>query len=302
MKKKKGFTIIELLTVITIIALIMSIMVPGVKKAKTVAMDLKQKSQLRDIGIGLEFWSYDNDSVYPDSEALTGLTSGLITTGAHRLAEALVGRDGQGFDDNSTWNAEDDNGGTAYLWTGVPAIDREDRYLESEDIGMFQLAQIYGNDGITSNTGNAYPGDYDADGTTSGSFDRAGVLTDVYKNRRVTMPPILLSTGKSVKVGSPILYFKAKDTDIFNDGNPAISVFNYEDNEEIFVLGHNIDVGVSHPYDTIGDFYDTDSSLVNDSIRPILDPIPYNKDTFILMSAGSDGLYGTKDDVMNISK
>lgn len=295
MKKKKGFTIIELLTVITIIALIMSIMVPGVKKAKTVAMDLKQKSQLRDIGIGLEFWSYDNDSVYPDSASLGPLSPGGVTTGAHRLAEALLGRDGQGFDSLSTWDADNDNGGTAYLWTGVPAIDREDRYLESEDIGMFQLAQIYGTEAATLN---AYPGDFDADGTTSGSFDRAGVLTDVYKNRRVTMP----ITDKSVKVGSPILYFKAKDTDIFNDGNPAISVFNYEDNEEIFVLGHNIDVGVSHPYDTIGDFYDTDSSLVNDSIRPILDPIPYNKDTFILMSAGSDGLYGTKDDVMNISK
>ena len=295
MKKIKGFTIIELLTVITIIALIMSIMVPGMKKAKQVTIDLKQKSQLRDIGIGLELWAYDNDSDYPDSTSL-GFGVGKVTTGAHRLAEALLGRDGHGFDDNSTWDAEVDAGiGIAYA---SPPINRESRYLESEDIGMFQLAQIYGDE---TGAGNAYPGDYEADGITQPSLFQAGVLTDIYKNRKIVIP----ITGKNVKIGSPILYFKAKDTDIFNDTAPTISVFNHEDNVDIFALGHNIDGAAAnpHPYNDIVNFYSPDSSLINDSIRFIgVDPVPYNKTTFILLSAGSDGLYGPSDDVTNISK
>ena len=291
MKKTKGFTIIELVAVITIIALIMSIVAPMAKKAKEIAMDLKQKSHLRDIGIGLELWAYDNDSDYPDS---TSLGASLVTTGAHHLAEALLGRDGQGFDDNSTWDAEAD-AGVAY----INLLNRESKYLESEDIGMFQLAQIYGSDTSTSNTIDAYPGDYNADGTPT-SVARAGVLTDIYKNRNVIMPDILPLIGKNIKVGSPILYFKAKNTDIFNDTAPTTSVFNHEDNMDIFALGHNVD-GVTnpHPYNLIANFYSPDSQLINNSIRPIIDPVPYNKTTFILLS---DGLYGTKDDVINISK
>ncbi len=289
MKKNKGFTIIELIAVITIIALIMSIMVPGIRRAKEIAMDLKQKSQLREVGIGLELWSYDNDSDYPDSTVL-GAT--LYTTGSHRLAEALLGRDGQGFDSLSTEDAEADAAtGTAY----VSPLNRNSKYLESEDIEMFQLAQIYGDDTLT---GNAYPGDYNADVTATGET-QAGVLTDIYKNRKIIMP----ITNKNVKIGSPILYFKAKDTDVFNDTAPTTSVFNYEDNMDIFALGHNVDgVANPHPYSTIANFYSPNSNLINDSIRPIIDPVPYNRTSFILLSAGSDGLYGTKDDVINISK
>lgn len=287
--KNKGFTIIELIVVITIIALIMSIMVPGMRKAKVVAMDLKQKSQLREIGVGLEFWAYDNDNEYPDS---TTLGASLYTTGSHRLAEALMGRDGLGFDSLSTWDAEADAAtATAYIST----VNRDSKYLESEGIKMFQLAQIYGDDSLTGST---YPGDYNADGTPTTGV-QAGVLTDIYRNRKITMP----INGKNVKVGSPILYFKAKDTDVFNEVDELISVFNHEDNVDIFALGHNID-GVTnpHPYDDIVNFYSPDSSLINDSIRPITDPVPYNKTSFLLISAGSDGLYGTKDDVVNISK
>ncbi len=161
---------------------------------------------------------------------------------------------------------------------------------------MFQLAQIYGDE---TGAGNAYPGDYEADGITQPSLFQAGVLTDIYKNRTIVMP----ITNKNVKIGSPILYFKAKNTDIFNDTAPTTSVFNHEDNMDIFALGHNVD-GVTnpHPYNDIANFYSPDSQLINNSIRPIIDPVPYNKTTFILMSAGSDGLYGTKDDVINISK
>ena len=295
--KKRGFTIIELLVVISIIVLLIGVMTPGVRKAKDIAMKLKQKSQLRDIGIGLELWYNEQDNDYPDS-GTTG--TALFTTGAHHLAEALVGRDGHGFDSTSTWNAEQDAG--AVYQSLSPYSDRESTYLESDSVDNFQLAQVYGDSTLT---GLAYPGDWEADGTTLAGGDTAGVLTDIFTKQRIQMP----ISGRSVKIGSPILYFKAKDTDVFDSFNFATqtaSIFNYNDNADIFALKHNIDNTLSHPFDPanatgIDDFYD---SLVNPRIRPIntVDDVPYNKHTFILLSAGADGLYGTKDDVTNISK
>ncbi|HEG43880.1 hypothetical protein LCGC14_1905730 [marine sediment metagenome] len=295
MKKTKGFTIIELLTVIMIIALLMSIMVPGIKKAKQVAMSLKQKAQLREIGRGLELWFYDNDMDYPDSNF--SVTASLYTTGAHKLAEALMGRDGHGFDPKSTWDAAADETDPAIYGSTQLYHDRESVYLDYNKIGHFQIAQIY----PVGGTGVVYPGDYDETPAAT-SNSQAGVLTDVFKSKKITMP----ISGESVKIGSPILYFKANNTDIYDPSTPDQSIFNYIDNMAILALGHNLDGVVNpHPFaavpDGVDDFY---ASLVNPTARinSISDPEPYNKDTFILMSAGSDGLYGTSDDVINISK
>ena len=287
--KKKGFTIIELLTVIAIIALLIGILAPSISKARLIATNLKQKAQLRNIGIGVELWHNEQGNEYPDSVTL-GTTN--FTTGAHHLAEAMFGRDGYGFDSLSTWDAEDDAvTGTAYV---LPPDNRESTYLDRNQIDMFQLAQIYEDDTLT---GNAYSGDYNADGTATTASYRAGVLTDIYKKRKITMP----ISGESVKIGSPILYFKARDTEIFNDVDATTSVFNWNDNMDIFALGHNI-TGDVHPYDDILNFYDSQGDLINHNTRVMGDPVPYNKDTFLLLSAGADGLYGTKDDITNISK
>lgn len=285
--KKSGFTIIELLTVIAIIVLLIGIIAPSLTKAKNLATNLKQKAQLRNIGIGLELWNNEHDNEYPDSDVL-GAT--LFTTGAHHLAESMLGRDGYGFDPSSTWDAEAD-AGTAY----TTIAGRETSYLSQDQFNIFQLAQVYGDEAFT---GSAYPGDYNADGTVTAVAYTASVITDIFKNRKVSMP----NSGRSVKTGSPILYFKAKDTDIFNDINPTISVFNWDDNSDIFALGHNI-TGASdpHPYNTIANFY-TSNNLINSNVRVIGDPVPYNKGTFLLISAGLDRLYGTKDDITNISK
>lgn len=291
--KKRGFTIMELLVVISIIALLIGIMVPGVRKAKQVAMNLKQKCQLREIGIGLELWSNENDNEFPDSKALG---TALFTTGAHHLAEAMLGRDGQGFDSLSTWDADADFPGDAYDVATFGLAGRESPYLNPEQFGHFQLAQIYGDTGAT---GFAYPGDWEADGTTA-ALGQAGVMTDIFKNRKVIMP----SSGDIAKSGSPILYFKAKDTDTFIDTFPDTSVFNWNDNADILALGHNMTNPIDdpHPWDDVLDFYSPESSLINRKIRRIGDPVPYNKRTFLLMSAGKDGLYGTKDDIFNISR
>lgn len=297
--RKKGFTIIELLVVISIIVLLIGIMTPGARKAKQLAMKVKQKAQLRNVSIGVELWSNEHGNDYPESTTTGNV---LFTTGAHHLAEALVGRDGYGFDSISSWDAELDAAIVSptpipYDPTILSYTNREPVYLDSGVVDNFQLAQIYGD---SSFTGDAYPGDYNADGTATIGEYPAGVFTDIYKKQRVTMSTTLANT---VKVGSPILYFKAKDTNVYDPTFPNSSIFNYNDNIDIFALGLCTDATQIHPfYDATGispAFY---ASLVNPTITYTGDPVPYNKHTFVLLSAGFDGLYGTKDDVTNISE
>lgn len=62
MKKNRAFTLMELLVVIAIIALLMAIMVPSLQKAKTIAMNVVDQSNLRQWGLiwGLYTSEYNN--------------------------------------------------------------------------------------------------------------------------------------------------------------------------------------------------------------------------------------------------
>lgn len=61
MKKQKGFTLIELLVVIAIIALLLSILLPSLRKAKSHAKRVLCGTNLRQSGLGLAAYAYDND-------------------------------------------------------------------------------------------------------------------------------------------------------------------------------------------------------------------------------------------------
>ena len=62
---KRAFTLIELLVVIAIIALLMGILLPVVGRARLQAKVLAVNAELRDIGMALEAYSFDNDNKYP---------------------------------------------------------------------------------------------------------------------------------------------------------------------------------------------------------------------------------------------
>ena len=293
--RKKGFTILELITVIAIIALLIGMMVPGLKKVKDLANNLRQRVQLRDIELALEQWASEHNNQYPDSN-VEQPAGGMITTGAHKLAEALMGRDGHGFDDLSTWDAATDEGDIniySNMGPPTPYAQRETIYVDINQTTAFQIAQIY------TATGSVYAGDYDATGASTGTAagnNTAYVFTDIFGRKKITTPD-----GDSVKVGSPVLYYKAHteyDTIHLTDHN--LSVFNYDDNVDIMALGDNVE-SIVHPYYVAPtgyavDFYD---DLIDPHVRDAT--TPYNKDRFILLSAGKDGLYGTKDDIWNIS-
>jgi prepilin-type N-terminal cleavage/methylation domain-containing protein len=63
--KRCAFTLIELLVVIAIIALLLSVILPALRSAKTLARRLVSASNMRQIGIAISFYADDNKGVFP---------------------------------------------------------------------------------------------------------------------------------------------------------------------------------------------------------------------------------------------
>jgi len=62
---KRGFTLIELLVVTAIIALLLGILLPAMGRARLQAKVVTVNAELREIGMALEAYSFDNNDKYP---------------------------------------------------------------------------------------------------------------------------------------------------------------------------------------------------------------------------------------------
>jgi prepilin-type N-terminal cleavage/methylation domain-containing protein/prepilin-type processing-associated H-X9-DG protein len=65
MKRKHGFTLVELLVVIGIISVLISILMPSLTKARQAAVALQCSSNMRQAGIALRMYQDDNKGVLP---------------------------------------------------------------------------------------------------------------------------------------------------------------------------------------------------------------------------------------------
>src|SRR5260221_2655170 len=74
---KKGFTLVELLVVIGIIALLISILLPSLSKAREQAVKVQCASNLRQWGIGLTQYFINNKGFFPyNGAAIPGVPQG----------------------------------------------------------------------------------------------------------------------------------------------------------------------------------------------------------------------------------
>ncbi len=108
--KRHGFTLIELLVVISIIALLVGILLPSLSAARKSAQSMKCLSGLRQIGLAMWSYSYENKDVLPpcytpghDDEYLgfTKATDWGVVVNAYMADTGQANYDADGHENNS---------------------------------------------------------------------------------------------------------------------------------------------------------------------------------------------------------
>jgi len=236
---------------------------------------------------------------YPDSGAKD--IDNKDYCGAMKLCEAMVGQDGLGFHPDSLFRADglDGEGGTP-LYPPEPAKPypaqyvanlrkRKAPYVEVDKVQICQMWDFYGREPSTFKWDNA-------------------VLCDVFTKQKTLVPE-----RAGLKMGMPILYYTANVTKLshnLEDRDDADNIYNYLDNDALVNLGlpNRQDPLIAHPMASKGtteDGDDADATLFYENTwnkKVFTMDKPYNPDTYILLSAGWDGQYGTKDDVFNFAR
>jgi type II secretory pathway pseudopilin PulG len=267
--RSTAFTLVEILAALGIIAILVALLIPALTTVRKMAKETQQKAQITTIELGLTAFKNDYGD-YPPSNGSPN-PSPYYYCGAQTLAEALVGWDMMGFHPKSIWDSD----GTAYE-PPTPDKDnlkaRKGSYLELATANVFKLGDLF---------------------TDISSFKSYNfVICDVFGVKSVTIGK------KTVKAGAPILYYKANTSSKTIDStesDPKKKIYNYMDN--IYFV-RDVKEGVNPlASGTSGSFfyeYIRDPKVSTTTIK-----WPSRPDSYILISAGADGLYGTRDDICN---
>lgn len=273
---RRAFTVVELLVVLGIISLLVGLLIPALSLVRNKAKEAKQLAQFNAIEMALTTFRNDHGD-YPPSDWLLPPAQGSDYCGAQKLAEALLGWDLLGFHPKSDFRSNGFNDNGIFVYDANDAIlfsQRKGPYLELAATNVFRLGQIsVFKPGIFLDTAPLAPDTY--------------VLCDEF-----TLTKIKLPNGKVVSAGSPILYYRANTAEKTIRG-----MYDVTDNDVLVQVkqrADNREHPLSRPANQFQYFYD----YIRDP-KISARPWPYRPDSYLLISAGPDGLYGTGDDICN---
>jgi prepilin-type N-terminal cleavage/methylation domain-containing protein len=296
MDKRKGFTIVELLTSIVIIALLLGLLLPSLAKIRRSAKEAAQKVQFAAIDTALEAFKQDYGDYPPSNwQDIHHLGDpGYVYSGAERLAEALLGRDLKGFNPHTVWCMVGlDSSMTVPVYTPDDANlrDRKGPYLDVAKTNVFRLRDLYTN--VTTRfNGDNY------------------VICDVFGVKKAADP-----NRPDVKAGTPILYYKANTNskswfcpNLFSAAEN--SIYNHFDNyyflNDMLILPGctqrhalaDIPPGTGRYFCNL-EYKIVDRKVPSWVVGGATYYWPNRPDSYILISAGADHNFGTSDDILN---
>ena len=338
-RARRGFTLVELLVVIVIIAILIGILVPAVNVVRWRAKDLSTQATFSSIETGLRSFQSESrlDGRLPPSRSdstmaplqvvnpySSGSTQGepdMAISGAGLLVWALAGADYLGTpgfkatDGGTTWSndtySHPQSGANAppglyELNNGQPRVPRYGPYV---DLKIPKSESIQSsNSGVP--TMFAIPAEREAVGQS-------------YPGRQY---PMFLDA-----YGSPILYWRADPTGVqMADGTPPTTanvprgIYHWDDNGALLTGGTALNLGGTDPHKLLwpatysgppvvpvgtpvfGNNGIMTTPQVRDSfVGYICDTntqakaAPFNSDGYLLISPGRDKIYGTADDIAN---
>lgn len=279
--KKSAFTLVELLAVLAIITILVALLIPALTMVRNMAREAQQKAQLTTIELALTAFKNDYGG-YPPSNWHP--KDSLDYAGTQKLTEALVGWDLLGFHPDSEFTADGrtkDDSKEIYDPDDEKNLkERRGPYLELATANVFKLGDLFGN--------------------TTPLEKETFVICDVFGVKRIT-----LADGKNVKAGTPILYYRANTSSKSMDSTYfSERIYDARDNRFLVELViKEKDLTPAQRERTLANdtnqfefFYNyiTDPKVTTTKIK-----WPYRPDSYILITAGVDGLYGTSDDIRN---